>query len=270
MRSVTLLALCVVLGIAASGIGGCGDDLPDGTAAKVGDTTISTAAVQRQVASLSADGGSPDARRARAVRELILAEWVGREAKRRGLKGARGKLDAAQVERLRRQLLVPVSVDDKEIKRYYEAHRSEFGPPRRRTAWMLRTRTQADAQAARDNLNNYGSWSDTIDRAFARDETSDGEHCRSSSTTSRTSASVGRCSRLRSRRSEAPSRPATATTSTRRSAIRPRLAGRRRRSGRTSSGRLEVAKLERTLRNHYGDETDCAERFRVRAVPECA
>ena len=270
MRIVTLLALCVVLGTVAGGLGGCGDDLPDGTAAKVGDTTISTAAVQRQVASLATEGGSPDARRAQAVRELILAEWITREAKRRGLSGSRGKLDAAAVARLRAQLLEPVAVSDKEVKRYYTAHRSEFGPPRRRTAWMLRTRSEADAQAARDNLKNFGSWSDTIDRAFTRDETSDGgalpfvEH------------------RFKDKRFgralfSAPIEKVRGPFKTSYGYYVYEVIGDQTPAGGPPAKerpeverQARVAKLERALQDRYGDDTDCAERFRVSAVPECA
>jgi hypothetical protein len=271
MRSVTSTALCaLVLGVAA-GLGGCGgDDLPADTAAKVGDTTISTAAVQRKVASLAGQAGSPDARRAAAVRDLILGEWIAREARRRGLSGANGRLDAAAVERLRGQLLAPVSVGDKEVKRYYAAHRSEFGPPRKRTAWMLHTRTQADARAARDNLNNAGSWSDTLDRAFARDETSGGgalpfvEHHFKDKRFGRAlfSAPIEQV--------RGPFKTSygyyvyeaigeIASSPTPPAKVRPDV-----------EREARVAKLERSLQDRYGDDTDCAERFRVRAVPECA
>jgi hypothetical protein len=270
MRIVIFLALCVLANGTAVGLSGCGDDLPADAAAKVGDTTISTAAVQRRVTRLVGGRGSPEARRARAVRDLILSEWVVREAKRRNLHGSGATPSADAVQRLRSQLLAGVKVTETDVERYYAAHRSEYGPPRARASWFLRVRTLDLAKRSRANLAAGDSWEHTLDRARAEDRTMKGdalpfaEHAFRDKHFGRVLFATGIEQivgpfktpygyYLLEPISEQPWSPKPLAED--RSAI---------------ADRARAAKLERALHDRYGGETDCAQRFRVPAVPECA
>jgi hypothetical protein len=158
--------------LATIGLSACGDDLPDGVAVEVADQRISDAdvrAVARQLAP-----ADPASASARATSRLIQDRWILLDAGHDDLSVADRRAQA-RAARLRQGLVASASVGAADLKRFYVAHRSEYGPPRRRDSWYLRVHTIADASRARQRLALGHSWESTIARAKRWDRRSSGD-----------------------------------------------------------------------------------------------
>jgi hypothetical protein len=199
MRLPTLISLLLAAGLLASSA--CGDDdsdggLPDDALAKVGNTSITEADLNRglRLASSRSGGDPAGGMRTRVLESLIRDEWIRQEAEARDLavsdaevqaaldKAQRsGFLSEAALERaglaeqdilptirkgqLQRKVTAAVTADVEDVSaedvaEYYRRNRTKMVVTERRDVRVVLTRTRGRAAAARSALERGRSWSD--------------------------------------------------------------------------------------------------------------
>lgn len=211
------------------------------------------------------------AARVTALRSLIRLEWLRLEVVQRGLTVTRDSTPPdiqRRIDALQNTILRDLTVTAADITRYYDLHRSSFGPPRTRDAWFLRTRSHADVIIARNKLQDGASWEQTIDDSVAHTSINRGaavpfvqeQQADKVFDSALFAARVGHITGplrgakgwylLQVIREHTTSPPPGA-----RAAI---------------VNELLALKLEHTLTAHYGERTSCASDYRRYGITECS
>lgn len=210
MRLPTLIALLLAAGLL---VPGCGDDsgggLPEDMLARVGNTSITEADLDRglRLASSQSGGDTGEETRTRVMESLIRDEWIRQEAEARGIAISEaevqaaldkaqesGFLDEAALEsaglteqdilptirkgQLQRKVTAAVTTDvedtsAQDVAAYYRENREAMVVTERRDVRLVLTRDRARAAAARSALRRGRSWDSVAAEYSIHAESSD-------------------------------------------------------------------------------------------------
>lgn len=177
------LVRVLALVFAALGIVACNDsssskdEVPPDAVARVGDTVVT----KKDVRSFLPPGAATPEARHLAPQNLIIFEWLKRDAQREHvdvptsmIESAIGRANVetptarrlAEFALLRRQLIRKVTTQptDEEVARYYHSRPRQFARREVRVVRLVSTDSQARASAAKQALQSGESWAAVLDR----------------------------------------------------------------------------------------------------------
>ena len=213
--------------------------------------------------------------KAQALSFLLRAEWLTREASRRGLKPSRydERLTSlrARSDDQQQVLLRRIAVSDQQVQRYGENNDVVYGQPEQRIVRIVQTSSSNLARQARTLIKEEGDWRQAVDRYAVRplSRTWSGTHRVRASTAPQDAFGRGM---FAARPGQLRGPVKTLNGWFVYEVVRVADPGSDRLSPqarRTILSTLRTERLSKTLHTRYAADTDCARKYRIPEVPEC-